>query len=305
MTSLAMFSASSIPDDLDYQLEKLSLKLVQNSIYNKTRTNPHIQKHTFIYNSKSSSLFSITDKLSSISSNKRETQKSDKKKMVRFADSLGFELVTVKILSNSFKSEILNSEEDEESEEITSEEEEEEMRPTKMESDPNSFIYDNINFTWECLFEQPGILPDFYGRLSQKKVLLEAIYSNHFKLNGFVRVSNLSLHKKVFIRYSLNNWKTFTDSECTYVINGTSEQTDRFKFSIVLDKPGLISTLDDNIRHNRQSSSPVLKLEFAVCYEVKSSDCPNEPSECSYWDNNNSNNYQYNCFFKIINPFKV
>lgn len=298
MTSLAMFGASSIPDDLDYQLEKLSLKLVQNSMYHKTRTNPHIvHNRTFIYNSKSSSLFSITDKLN------RESQKSSKKKMVRFADSLGFELVTVKILSNSFYCDIPNSEEDEESEEITSEEEE--ISPAKIESDPNSFIYDNINFTWECLFEQPGILPDFYGRLSQKKVLLEAIYSNHFRLNGFVRVSNLSLHKRVFIRFTLNNWKTYTDSECSYVLNGTNQQTDRFKFSIVLDKPGLINTIDENIRHGRQCSSPVLKLEFAVCYEVKSSACPEDSSQCSYWDNNNSNNYQYNCFFKIINPFKV
>lgn len=290
--------ASSKPDDLDSQLEKLSLKLVQ-SYGKKARNNHHhhhhLQNHYF-YNTKSNSLFSLPTP--------REPQKSSRqKKMVRFADSLGYELVSVRIVTNNYFTEnILHSEEDEESEEITSEEDES-VKSELSAADPNTFIYDNLNFTWQCLFDQPGIQPDFYARLNQKKVLLEAIYTNHFKLNGFIRVCNLSFHKRVFIRYTLNNWHTYTDSECTYVLNGTNEQTERFKFSIVLDKTGLLNTIDESLRY--VTSSPALKLEFAICYEVRSTECLQVPSECSYWDNNDSTNYQYNCFFKIINPFKV
>jgi hypothetical protein len=186
--------------------------------------------------------------------------------------------------------------------------------------DPDTFIYDNLTFTWRCLFEQPGISPDFYTKLNEKKVSLESIYSNHFKLNGIVRVINLAFVKNVFIRYTINNWSTFNDTDCTYLAHGTNDEklTDRFLFTVLLDKNSIISSLNDN--NNKTNKLPLLKLEFAICYQVsfKNQSDPNLSATAaiaadanknsnptmisydqSYWDNNFSNNYQYDCYFKI------
>lgn len=313
MTSIAMYASMS--NDLDTQLEKLSRKLKQNSLFSKC------QSRQYYFSTKSVSLSATSTSIFSIPKETRP-KSLGVKKMVRFADSLGLELVTVKILPNPFINESYSyyqSEEDEEeSDEFQSDstdsptensDETEYTTPATQIVDPNSFVYDNLNFTWQCLFEQPGISPDFYSKLNQSKVLLEGIYTSQFKLNGIVRVQNLSFHKRVFIRYTLNNWVSHTDSECFYLMNGTndSKQTDRFKFSIVLDKPGLIQSIDENLRRSGKACSPVLKLELAICYEARSSDYDGLESPCeeSYWDNNDSKNYQYDCFFKIISPFKL
>ena len=81
----------------------------------------------------------------------------------------------------------------------------------------DSFICDNLVFTWHCLFEQPGISPDFYTRLNLSKVLLESIYSSNMRLNGIVRVLNLAFVKRVFIRYTINNWQSYSDLDCQHL----------------------------------------------------------------------------------------
>lgn len=166
--------------------------------------------------------------------------------------------------------------------------------PPLSPQQPDTFVCDNLFFTWHCLFEQPGISPDFYSRLNNNKVLLESIYSTHMRLNGIIRVLNLAFVKRVFIRYTLNNWQSFSDLECEHLTNSSgSEQdkrTDRFVFSICLDKSQVLSSIDDMSKLNR--SGPALKLEFAVCFEAGE-------TKTQYWDNNRGLNYQYNCTFKI------
>lgn len=96
--------------------------------------------------------------------------------------------------------------------------------PPLSPQQPDTFVCDNLFFTWHCLFEQPGISPDFYSRLNNNKVLLESIYSTHMRLNGIVRVLNLAFVKRVFIRYTLNNWQSFSDLECEHLTNSSGSE---------------------------------------------------------------------------------
>uniref|UniRef100_A0A8C6SI42 CBM21 domain-containing protein n=1 Tax=Neogobius melanostomus TaxID=47308 RepID=A0A8C6SI42_9GOBI len=66
------------------------------------------------------------------------------------------------------------------------------------------------------------------------KVLLESVEADEFSLSGFVRVLNLAFEKSVSLRYSLNNWISFMDSLASYVPNSSDGISDRFCFKIVM-----------------------------------------------------------------------
>lgn len=93
------------------------------------------------------------------------------------------------------------------------------------------------------------------------------------RLEGSVIVRNLSYNKKVTVRYTLTDWKTFTDIE-SFFIDSVNADWDRFAFVIRLD-PVLFTSRD---------SIPIC---MAVRYET---------DKFTFWDNNFGNNH---CF--IIN----
>lgn len=382
LRSISSQNLTTTLSDIESKLEKLNLKLLENKFYQTNRilfTNTANKSTVALFsaketdanesaeaNGKSSSVGESEESspggsCTSSSSELGNQQKQSKKKMVRFADTLGFELVTVRVVSNNFLNDLsywnsragCQSDEDEDSYEeecfLSSEEEDVFNRAGALSSSvlssqclkstdpangqkpaathlvskrshstagdvsPDTFTFDNLVFTWRCLFEQPGISPDFYTKLNEKKVSLESIYSSHFKLNGIVRVINLAFVKHVFIRYTINNWSSYNDLDCSYLLNGTNDDklTDRFMFTVLLDKNSLISTLNENSSNttttnnniNNSDKQPMLKLEFAICYQISfdssMSHSPAASYEQSYWDNNHTNNYQYNCYFKI------
>lgn len=361
MTSVALLSTmgepkstlTTDPSSIESKLEKLNLKLLQNKLFQSNRTyflrmGPHVSysaRHSSPSWSRTETGLNTvqgTDETSdekttctsSSSSSNSSSSSSDRKKAkkeVRFADSLGLQLVTIWCVGHSqpVKLRRLTSDEDSEDsssfddEDLPSSNDEDDFNCARFDNSflvdnspfglistcslpssssdqerestwgdikrtntPDTFICDNLVFTWRCLFEQPGILPDFYARLNATKVLLESIYSTNMRLNGIVRVLNLSFVKRIFIRYTLNNWQSFEDLICEHLTSTGSEQdklTDRFVFSVCLDKSQVISCID----HMKQ-----LKLEFAVCFQVGD-------DQTSYWDNNCGQNYQYDCTFKI------
>lgn len=60
------------------------------------------------------------------------------------------------------------------------------------------------------MFQQPGSLPDFYNRLREQKVVLENVsVGADLSVKGIVRVINESYHKKVYIRYTFDQWKNY------------------------------------------------------------------------------------------------
>ncbi|KAM4597292.1 protein phosphatase 1 regulatory subunit 3E isoform 1-T1 [Fundulus diaphanus] len=176
-------------------------------------------------------------------------------KKVRFADSLGLELISVKHFDNADDPEVperilaklhkgtphhLN---------------------TKFPRAPSESVFMELQFT------NPGTLPEFEQKVREVKVLLETVQTDDFTLSGFVRVLNLAFEKSVALRYSLNNWITFMESLATYVPNSSDGATDKFSFKIVMP-----TYLDNGGT-----------LQFAIKYCVGGQE---------FWDNNSGNNYK-------------
>nr|XP_061796056.1 protein phosphatase 1 regulatory subunit 3E-like [Nerophis lumbriciformis] len=178
-------------------------------------------------------------------------------KKVRFADSLGLELISVKHFDDSDEPEvperILAK--------IPRSTDFNHMATTKFPRPLPQSVFMELQFT------SPGTLPDFEQKVREVKVLLESVETDEFSLSGFVRVLNLAFEKSVSLRYSLNNWITFMDSLASYVPHSSDGTTDRFSFKVVMP------TYMENGG----------TLQFAIKYTVGGED---------FWDNNNGNNYK-------------
>lgn len=189
-------------------------------------------------------------------------------KKVRFADSLGLELITVKHFDDTDEPEVP------------------ERILAKLSNGPLHLNHMDTKFPrapaqsmfMELQFTNPGTLPGFDQRVREVKVMLESVETDEFSLSGIVRVLNLAFEKSVLLRYSLNNWITFMDSLASYVPCSSDGVTDRFRFKIVtptyLDSGGT--------------------LQFAIKYCVGGEE---------FWDNNNGNNYKVRSHrFKLSPP---
>ncbi|XP_077376194.1 protein phosphatase 1 regulatory subunit 3E [Festucalex cinctus] len=178
-------------------------------------------------------------------------------KKVRFADSLGLELISVKHFDDSDEPEV--------PERILAKlpksTDFNHMAATKFPRPLGQSVFMELQFT------SPGSLPGFEQRVREVKVLLENVETDEFSLSGFVRVLNLAFEKSVSLRYSLNNWITFMDSLASYVPHSSDGATDRFSFKVVMP------TYMENGG----------TLQFAIKYTVDGEE---------FWDNNNGNNYQ-------------
>lgn len=115
-------------------------------------------------------------------------------------------------------------------------------------------------------FPQPGTQPEFITKLRIQQVCLESAYIPQSRqITGIVRVMNIAYDKDVTVRWTNNKWTTFTDTQCTYCQHtGSSDTTtDRFTFTLPATS-------------NRQD------IEFAVRYKVLNNE---------YWDSNDGHNY--------------
>ena len=110
---------------------------------------------------------------------------------------------------------------------------------------------------------------DFRPIVLHRKVVFEGLREtkpeprNHRV--GFVRVANRAFEKRVYVRYTRNNWESFLEVEA-YWVETVEERTDKFIFVIPFptDWTGTI--------------------EFAIRYEVRG---------VQYWDNNEGDNYKF------------
>nr|XP_019951774.1 PREDICTED: protein phosphatase 1 regulatory subunit 3A-like isoform X1 [Paralichthys olivaceus] len=84
---------------------------------------------------------------------------------------------------------------------------------------------------------------------------------------GLIRVLNVSFHKAVYIRSTMDNWVTYFDHPATYVQGSHDGETDRFSFKLSFAPP--------YITHGS-------RIEFVVRYETSDGD---------FWANNSSMNY--------------
>uniref|UniRef100_A0A2C9JP50 CBM21 domain-containing protein n=1 Tax=Biomphalaria glabrata TaxID=6526 RepID=A0A2C9JP50_BIOGL len=197
-------------------------------------------------------------KSSSLKTNKTPPGTPHRKKVVRFADAMGLDLESVR--------HVLNME-----------------SPPRI---PSSALADlkaglseerkELGSKYLCAcFNQPGASDNFVQKVISQKVCLENAIITDLTITGVVRVSNISFHKSVRVRYTHNSWATFHDIAASYVQNSCDGPTDRFSFSIVAPP----------------YFGPGSQLEFAVSYNA---------GGVEYWDNNEGKNYVFECFAKTI-----
>lgn len=172
-------------------------------------------------------------------------------KRVSFADTTGGDLVDVK--------EFVAFDSDEE--ENSAKWEEEEAKYRKPEREPTYRVY-----------------PEFPVRTDS--ALLEAVHNNKVEVermspveneplafSGIIRVLNISFHKAVYIRSTMDSWVTYFDHPAEYVQGSHDGDTDQFSFKLSFAPP--------YITHGS-------RIEFVVRYETSDGD---------YWANNSSMNY--------------
>ena len=129
-------------------------------------------------------------------------------KKVRFADAMGLDLVKIQVLE--YCSDALSG-------------------SPVVES-----VTSTLTKTLSPLFHQPGTRPDFLDVVARNKVQLENAFmdSDNLSIKGIVRVLNMDFHKAVYVRWTMDNWRTMMDYRASYVNGSNDIITDKFKFKI-------------------------------------------------------------------------
>lgn len=175
------------------------------------------------------------------------------KKVVRFADALGLELESIRYLVQKDLPKIVPS-------------------GTKLHSDsPPPNPPKKIQLV--PAFLVPSLNAMFVERLKRLKVSLHSVSTADSTVYGIVSVVNLTFHKTIYIRYTVNGWMSYHDELATYLDGSSENDSDKFSFTLFCNPSDLCT---------RGHS-----LFFAVCYETPEGD--------SYWDNNDGKNYCIKC----------
>ncbi|XP_060913712.1 protein phosphatase 1 regulatory subunit 3A isoform X2 [Labrus mixtus] len=172
-------------------------------------------------------------------------------KRVSFADTTGGDLVDVKEFV-AF---------DSEDEEDSGRWEEEEAKYRKPWREPSYSVHPEFNAPADSALLQA---------VHTKKVEVEQmspVEDEPLAFSGVIRVLNISFHKAVYIRSTLDNWATYFDHPAEYVPGSNDGDTDQFSFKLSFAPP--------YITHGS-------RIEFVVRYET---------SEGDFWANNSSLNY--------------
>ncbi|XP_043287001.1 glycogen-binding subunit 76A-like [Venturia canescens] len=122
------------------------------------------------------------------------------------------------------------------------------------------------------LFQQSGGSRSSLELVRERLVCLENVVVEDpidLAIHGTIRVRNLDFHKSVHVRYTIDDWRSFSDLQAIYVPNSCDGFSDKFNFHLYCN------TLKIGQR-----------IEFAICFECKGS---------CYWDNNSGVNYCFQC----------
>jgi hypothetical protein len=214
------------------------------------------------------------------------------KKIVRFADSFGLNLETVRIITNNTFVDAFSAQDE-------SENEQEPESTAAVVSKPFLVLIPlfSVRKQLDTIVKLDDYIFDYENKI----------------IKCIIKVRNLAYNKRVFARISMNNWKTFHDLDAMFVnsdhaptsthsnvatqstlhLPTSAMQTDAFVplvneshlipsysydyfgFCIIIPDKG---TMDDY----------TLRIEFALCFV-----CENT----TYWDNNAGENYKFQCFF--------
>lgn len=195
---------------------------------------------------------------SSLKTGKTPPGTPGRKKIVRFADVLGLDLADVKTFVDEVPKVPKQAYEDLEIN----------MEPVQTQI----CLGPRADRVLVPLFQQPGALPCFLDRVREKQVNLEnAAVTDPINLTitGTVRVRNLDFHKSVYVRYTTDNWRSFSDLQASYVDNSCDGFSDKFTFTIF----GTSVQLGQ-------------RIELAARFHCRGQ---------QFWDNNYDTNYVFQC----------
>ncbi|XP_062442071.1 protein phosphatase 1 regulatory subunit 3E-like [Rhea pennata] len=190
-------------------------------------------------------------------------QSPSRRKTVRFADSLGLELTSVRHFCEADLPRVPPPAPPPRPADLLK------TRKPPALGDLEPVLFGPPTPTLEPLFPpQPGASPGFAERVRQHKVRLEWVRAEPAGLRGAVRVLNLAYEKAVSVRYTLNRWASCAEVPAAYQPSGPADGlTDRFSFHLPLGA----------------AAAAEASLEFAVRYRVAGAE---------YWDNNEGANYR-------------
>ncbi|XP_075225153.1 glycogen binding subunit 76A [Lycorma delicatula] len=211
---------------------------------------------------------------SSLKTGKTPPGTPSNKKIVRFADVLGLDLADVRTFLDEIPKIPKSAYTDLKNVDLSSSPP---VNPSPLDyltqkSHTLPSASNKLQRTIVPLFQQPSSRPDFFDRVRDNFVCLEkAIVSDTslFVITGFVRVKNIDFHKSVYIRYSIDNWKSFADLQGKYIPDSCDGFSDKFMFVLYAHMLNIGQ-----------------RLEFAVRYHARGS---------QYWDNNYGANYTFQC----------
>jgi hypothetical protein len=117
------------------------------------------------------------------------------------------------------------------------------------------------------MFSQPSGEPHFLETVRVRKVCLDTAFMDGPSLVvGVVQVLNISYHKSVTVKWTVNDWTTVTDTSCKYMQCNSKSNSDSFIFKLV------VGSLSEGSR-----------VQFCLKYYC----------EGEHWDNNGGENYVF------------
>lgn len=130
----------------------------------------------------------------------------------------------------------------------------------------NKKIYSNSYKNWIILFDTNSLN---FNQNDTVKLTKINVIANHGipKVCGEITVKNITYEKIVFVRYTFNNWKSYTDRPALFLLHVSQNNIDKFSFYIPLIISG------NNSRC----------VEFAICYQANNK---------IFWDNNFNQNFK-------------
>lgn len=135
-----------------------------------------------------------------------------------------------------------------------------------------------VHEPWEITFSQPAAeYLEFRKRLDTQKVSLENVIVKDVEqaIVGTIKVCNIAFDKQVFIRYTVDSWKSYKDQDCTFVGNTSSS------VSGTTTSVGAFS-LYDTFSFRIEMAPNSRNIDFCVCFQCGGTE---------FWDNNGTRNY--------------
>ncbi|XP_025889017.1 protein phosphatase 1 regulatory subunit 3A [Nothoprocta perdicaria] len=175
---------------------------------------------------------------------------------VSFADAFGFDLVSVKEFDTW------------------------EVPVISQNDYKEDDVFPEEEFFLSQLFTLPASQEELLQKVREQKVLLESIVFQPGVtcMNGIIRVLNISFEKTVYVRMTLDDWRSYYDILAEFMPNSCGNETDQFCFKISLVPP-----------YQKDGA----KVEFCIRYET---------SAGIFWANNDDKNYTLICHRKENAP---